>query len=65
MFVDRNFLQIFETEIYYFSSSHLKNNICCEVFWDLAPRSQVDIDRRLRGAYCLHNRPDDGGSTHL
>jgi hypothetical protein len=23
-------------------------------FWDVAPRSLVEVDRRLRGAYCLH-----------
>jgi hypothetical protein len=35
------------------------------VFWDVAPCS-LGVDRRLRGAYCLHHQgPDDGGSTHL
>jgi hypothetical protein len=24
------------------------------VFWDVAPRSLVDTDRRFRIAYCLH-----------
>jgi hypothetical protein len=24
------------------------------VFWDVAPCSQVDVNRRFRGAYCLH-----------
>jgi hypothetical protein len=24
------------------------------VFWDVAPCSLVEIDRRFRGAYCLH-----------
>jgi hypothetical protein len=40
-----------------------------EAFWDIMPCSLVVVDRRLRGAYCLHNqgnhRPDDGGSTHI
>jgi hypothetical protein len=27
------------------------------VFWDIALYSLVD--RRFRGAYCLHHRPDD------
>jgi hypothetical protein len=31
------------------------------VFWDVAPCSLVEINRRFRGAY----RPDDGGSNHL
>jgi hypothetical protein len=31
------------------------------VFWDVAPCSLVEIDRRFRGV--LH-RPDDGGSKH-
>jgi hypothetical protein len=26
------------------------------VFWDVAPCSLVDIDRRFIGAYCLHYR---------
>jgi hypothetical protein len=34
------------------------------VFWDAAPCSHVEVDRRFRGAYCLH-RPDYGGITHL
>jgi hypothetical protein len=28
------------------------------VFWDVAPCGLVDIDRRLRGAYCLHHQGD-------
>jgi hypothetical protein len=26
------------------------------VFWDVAPCSLVDIDRRFRCAYCLHHQ---------
>jgi hypothetical protein len=26
------------------------------VFWDVAPCSQVEIDRHLRAAYCLHHQ---------
>jgi hypothetical protein len=34
------------------------------VFRDVAPCSLVEIDRRFRGAYCLHNhRPDEAVST--
>jgi hypothetical protein len=29
---------------------------------DAAPRNLVDIDRRFRGAYCVHQLPDNGGS---
>jgi hypothetical protein len=25
-------------------------------FWDVASCSQVDVDRRFRDAYCLHNQ---------
>jgi hypothetical protein len=25
------------------------------VFWDVAPCCRVEIDRRFRGAYCLHH----------
>jgi hypothetical protein len=39
------------------------------LFWGVLPCSQVDVDRRFRGAYCFHHqgygRPDDGGSPHL
>jgi len=26
------------------------------VFWDVAPCSHVEVDRRFRGAYCLHHQ---------
>jgi hypothetical protein len=26
--------------------------------WDIAPYSLVEVDRRFRGAYCLHNEGD-------
>jgi hypothetical protein len=26
------------------------------VFWNVAPCSQVDVDRRFRGVYCLHHQ---------
>jgi hypothetical protein len=29
------------------------------VFWDVAPCSLVDVDRCLRGAYCLHLQGDE------
>jgi hypothetical protein len=31
-------------------------------FWDVAPCSLVDIDRRFTGAYCLHHQGDQGES---
>jgi hypothetical protein len=34
-------------------------------FWDIAPCSLVEVFRRFIAAYCLHYRPDDGGSTHF
>jgi hypothetical protein len=34
-----------------------------KVFWDVAPCSHVEVDRRFRGGYCLHHQ--GGGSTHL
>jgi hypothetical protein len=34
------------------------------VFWDIAPCTLSGVDRRFRGAHCLHHHPDDGGSTH-
>jgi hypothetical protein len=40
-------------------------NMKMTAFWDVALCSFVDVDRRFRGAYCLHHQGDDGGSTHL
>jgi hypothetical protein len=35
-------------------------------FWDVAPCSLVGVDRRFRGAYCLHHQGEiDECSTHL
>jgi hypothetical protein len=35
-------------------------------FWDMAPCSLVEVDRRFRNEYCLHHHPPDyAGSTHL
>jgi hypothetical protein len=31
----------------------------CVVFWDVAPCSHVEVDRRFRGAYCLHHKGDE------
>jgi hypothetical protein len=30
------------------------------VFWDIASCSYVEVDRRFRGAYCIHNHGDAG-----
>jgi hypothetical protein len=35
------------------------------VFWDVASYSLVDIDRRLRGTYCLHHQDDDQRLLHI
>jgi hypothetical protein len=42
--------------------SNVKQNVNRKfrVFWDIAPCSHVEVDRRFGGAYCLHHRPDDG-----
>jgi hypothetical protein len=29
------------------------------VFWDVAPCSHIELDRRFRGAYCLHHQGGD------
>lgn len=35
-------------------------------FWNIAPYSLADVDRRFGGAYCLYQQDDnDGGSTYL
>jgi hypothetical protein len=43
--------------------SSLKVVVC----WDVAPCSQADIDRRFRGAYCLHHPSyyTDGGGGKI
>jgi hypothetical protein len=49
-------------------SLHKNNQISLKfrVFWDVAPRSHVEVGRCFRGAHCLHHhRPDDGSSTHI
>jgi hypothetical protein len=28
-------------------------------FWDIAPSSLVEVDRRFRGTYCLHRQCDE------
>jgi hypothetical protein len=36
--------------------------------WDIASFNLVEVDRRFRGAYCLHhegNRPDHGRNMNL
>jgi hypothetical protein len=35
------------------------------VFWVLAPCSLVEIYQRLRGPWCPHHGPDDGGIKDL
>jgi hypothetical protein len=36
-------------------------------FWEVAPSSIVDVDRRSRGSSCLKHqgRPDDGSRLHF
>jgi hypothetical protein len=34
-------------------------------FWDVAPCSLVEVDRRFRCTYCLHHRPGAGSSKDL
>jgi hypothetical protein len=40
-------------------------NLKMIAFRDIAPCILIIVDRRLRGSYCLHHRPDDGGNMHL
>jgi len=35
------------------------------VFWDVAPRSHVEVDRCFRGVYCLHHQGDDVHIVHM
>jgi hypothetical protein len=35
------------------------------VFWDVASCNDVEVDRRFRGAHCLHHQGDDEGSMYL
>jgi hypothetical protein len=34
-------------------------------FWDIAPCSLAVVDRRFRGAYGVHRRPDYGGNPRI
>jgi hypothetical protein len=36
-----------------------KLNMTFKIFWDVAPCSQVEVDRRFRGAYLLHHQGDE------
>jgi hypothetical protein len=38
---------------------HLQKRSLYRVFWDVVPCSHVEVDRRFRGAYCLHHQSDD------
>jgi hypothetical protein len=35
------------------------------VFWNIAPCSLVETDRRFRGAYCFHHHGHDNGRRNL
>jgi hypothetical protein len=41
-----------------FSGSHGGENEV-RVYWDVVPCSHVAVDRRFRGAYCLHHQGDE------
>jgi hypothetical protein len=49
-----------EAKSWALTSAYLK----MRAFWDIAPCNLVGVDRRFRGAYCLHHHPD-GGSPHF
>jgi hypothetical protein len=40
-------------------------NVKFRVFWDVAPCSHVEVDRRFRGAYCLREGDDVGWSAYI
>jgi hypothetical protein len=37
----------------------VNNNFFIPAFWDIAPCSFVEVDRRFRGAYCSRHQDDD------
>jgi hypothetical protein len=41
-----------------------RNTLKTTVFWDIAPCSLVEIDRRFGGAYSLHHNGNDGGPDY-
>jgi hypothetical protein len=41
------------------SGSHGDEYEVYRVFWSVAQCSHVEVDRRFRGAYCLHHQDDD------
>jgi hypothetical protein len=34
-------------------------NVKMTAFWDIEPRSLVEVTRRFRGAYCVHHQGDE------
>jgi hypothetical protein len=48
-----------------FFTDMFRLNLKMRAFWDIAPFSLVEVDRRFTCAYCLHNQGDYGVSTHL
>jgi hypothetical protein len=38
----------------------MEHKVKMAVFWDVAPCSEVEIDQRFRGTFCLHHQ---GGAT--
>jgi hypothetical protein len=43
----------------------LRTRVKHDNFLDVVPCSLVEVEPHFRGAYCLHNQGDDGGSMHL
>jgi hypothetical protein len=34
-------------------------------FWDIAPYSVIEVDRRFRGAFCRHHQDDENSCTDI
>jgi hypothetical protein len=45
------------------NASIIRANVKMTVFWNVAPCNLVEIDRRFRGAYCLHHQGVTMGLT--
>jgi hypothetical protein len=43
----------------------IENAVEETAFWDIEPCGIVEVQRRFRGAYCLHYQDGNRGSTHL
>jgi hypothetical protein len=45
--------------------AHTAASMKMTAFWNIVLCSFIKVDRRFRGVYCFHHRPDKAGSMQL